>query len=1075
LESALPDSLPALDPFLFRWSAASAAERANYQLFLSELCDLLEVPRPEPTVAEEEKNGYVFEKAVVFHHRDGSTSAGRIDLYKRGCFVLEAKQGGERLAPDPLVAARGKARRGTALRGTTAWDEAMLAARGQAEQYARALPASEGWPPFLVVVDVGYSFELYADFTGSGKLYLPFPDPQGARLRLHDLRDAGVRQRLRQVWLEPLALDPARHAARVTREMAVRLAALARSLEASGHPAEPVAAFLIRCLFTMFAEDVGLLPAGAFTGLLAEAKGQPPEHLQRFLTFLWTDMDRGGFSALLRGPLLQFNGGLFASPTALPLTGEQLGLLLEAAAADWRDVEPAIFGTLLERALDPRERHRLGAHYTPRAYVERLVVPTVVEPLRAEWAAVQAAAVALARAGKFVAAQDEVKAFHDRLCGVRVLDPACGSGNFLYVTLEHLKRLEGEVFATLADLSGGQQLLYTPGHTVDPHQLLGLELNPRAAAIAEAVLWIGYLQWHFRTRGTGVMPPEPVLKAYGNIECRDAVLESDPPVLRVDGQGRPVTCWDEVTTKIHPVTGQEVPDEAAQQPIWDHPGARPATWPDADFVVGNPPFVGNKRMRGALGHGYTEALRAAYPEVPATADLVMYWWEKAARRCREGRLRQFGLITTNSLTQVFNRGVVAAHLDATPPVRLRFAIPDHPWVDAELGAAVRIAMTVAAAGDGADEPPRLGAVVREAPGADPGSLEVELAWQAPDRIHANLTGGADVGRAVPLRANQRLSFQGMNLVGQGFRVSRQEVRDLGYDPDTPGALPPVLRPYLNARELTQKPEDRFVIDFFGFTAEEARAAHPALYQRLLERVKPERDQNNRESRRRNWWLFGEPVGKLRAAWQGLGRYIITPETAKHRFFVKFPVVVAPEHKLIVIPRQDDVTLGILSSRIHCLWAIENGGRLGVGNDPVYNSSLCFETFPFPTGFDLKAKAGPEGEPFAAIAEAAADLDAWREKWLNPEGWLDWEITPEEQNAGFPPRPLPKPEYAAAWKKRTLTNLYNEMPAGLKLRQEKLDRAVAAAYGWTDYTLDMSDEDILRRLLALNLERGAQTD
>ena len=180
---------------------------------------------------------------------------------------------------------------------------------------------------------------------------------------------------------------------------------------------------------------------------------------------------------------------------------------------------------------------------------------------------------------------------------------------------------------------------------------------------------------------------------------------------------------------------------------------------------------------------------------------------------------------------------------------------------------------------------------------------------------------------------------------------------------------------------------------------------------------------------------------------------------------------APEHSLIVIPRQDDATLGILSSRIHCVWALAKGGRMGLGNDPRYNASLTFETFPFPPGFDLHTKTAPEGEAFAAIATAAADLAAWREKWLNPEGWLDWESTPEEEQAGFPPRPVPKPEQAAAWKKRTVTNLYNEQPAGLTLRQAQLDQAVAAAYGWSDYSPELPDGEILRRLLALNQERA----
>lgn len=433
--------------FITRWKESGAAERANYQLFLSELCDLLGVARPDPTKPDDADNAYVFERSVTFHHPDGTTSTGRIDLYKRGCFVLEAKQGVEKREQEAALSDATKAKakaakKGTAQRGSAAWDEAMLKARGQAEQYARALPSSEGRPPLLIVVDVGHSIELYAEFTRTGGTYVPFPDPRSHRLLLDKLTDADVREMLRLAWTDPQALDPARRSARVTRDIAQKLGRLAASLEKSGHSAEAVATFLMRALFTMFAEDVELLPKDSFVNLLKSLEGRA-EHFVPMVEELWSRMKTGGFSTVLREKILRFNGGLFEDATALPLNDDQFALLVEASRADWRDVEPAIFGTLLERALDAHERHKLGAHYTPRAYVERLVMPTVVEPLRAEWDAAKAAAVTLDRAGKQNEAAAEVQKFHRRLCEVRVLDPACGSGNFLYVTLEHLKRLEG--------------------------------------------------------------------------------------------------------------------------------------------------------------------------------------------------------------------------------------------------------------------------------------------------------------------------------------------------------------------------------------------------------------------------------------------------------------------------------------------------------------------------------------------------------------------------------------------------------------------------------------------------------
>lgn len=375
--------------------------------------------------------------------------------------------------------------------------------------------------------------------------------------------------------------------------------------------------------------------------------------------------------------MLKFNGGLFAEAHAIPLNRDQIALLLKASEADWRYVEPAIFGTLLERALDPRERHKLGAHYTPRAYVERLVFPTVIEPLRAEWQEVQAAALTYESLKKHKDAVAEVRAFHHHLCTVRVLDPACGSGNFLYVTLEHMKRLEGEVLNLLHDLGESQGLLELQGVTVDPHQFLGLEINPRAARIAEIVLWIGYLQWHFRTFGA-VNPPEPVLRDFKNIESRDALLSYDSVELLRDNTGKPMTRWDGLTTKTSPITGEQVPDESAQVEQYVYRNPRKAVWPQADYIVGNPPFIGNKRMRTALGDGYVDAVRGAWPDVTESADFVMYWWHISAALVRAKKATRFGFITTNSIKQAFNRRVLQIHLEAKDALFLTFAIPDHP-------------------------------------------------------------------------------------------------------------------------------------------------------------------------------------------------------------------------------------------------------------------------------------------------------------------------------------------------------------------------------------------------------------
>ena len=1038
-----------IQQFIERWEPSGGAERGNYQSFLNELCDILEVPRPDPATPNEDENAYVYDKSITFHIGDGSTAPRFIDLYKRGCFVLEAKQGVEKKsqqdALSQAVRKRQKRRKaGTATRGTASWDDAMISARGQAEQYARALPATEGRPPFLVIVDIGHSIELYAEFTQTGGTYVPFPDPTTYRLSLQDLTDERHRETLRLVWTDPPALDPASRSARVTRDIAERLARLAVSLEASGHSPEMVSTFLMRCLFTMFAEDVRLLPPNSFTDLLQRMSGKP-ELFVRSVESLWETMRTGGTSIVIEEEsVLRFNGGLFEDATVLPLTDDQLELLIEAGKADWRDVEPAIFGTLLERALDPIERSKLGAHYTPRAYVERLVVPTIVEPLREEWSAVQTAALTLARQGKESEATQEVEQFHKRLCTVRVLDPACGSGNFLYVTLEHLKRLEGEVLNMLDSLGEHQILLDMSSVTVSPQQLLGLEVNARAANIAELVLWIGYLQWHFRTRGS-VRPPEPVIRNFRNIECRDAVLEWDDIEPVLDERGKPVTRWDGRTTKKHPVTGEEVPDEAAQETVLRYINPRKATWPEADFVVGNPPFIGIARMRAVLGDGYAEAIRSACADLPESCDYVMYWWNQAAVLAHEEKLVRFGFITTNSLRQTFNRRILAAHLSDKKPLSLLFAIPDHPWVDSADGAAVRIAMTVVTAGTNQGI---LKKVVKEKLGQSIES-KVELSEQI-GLIFPDLTIGANVAGTEELAANSKISNRGVALHGSGFIVKHEEAEKLGL-----GRIPGIekyIRHYRNGRDLTQVSRDVMVIDLFGLSEEQVRERFPEIYQRVFERVKPERDQNEREIRRKKWWIFGEPISTFRPALSGLRRYIATPETAKHRFFIFLDTSILPDNKLVNIALDDAYFLGILSSRVHVTWALAAGGRLGIGNDPVYVKTTCFDKFPFPE---------PSGSQKLRIQDLAESLDTHRKHQQEQHPSLtmtDMYNVLEKLRSG---EPLTEKEHVTH--EQGLVSVLQQV-------HDDLDAAVFDAYGWP---MSLTDEEILERLVALNAERAVE--
>jgi hypothetical protein len=1016
-----------VEAFIAAWRDTGGSELANTQSFVNGLCAVLGASPPQGSRTDDALNDYVFERRVFQDNGDGTESFGRVDCYKRGHFVLEAKQGSE---ADKAAAEKNEAdldlfgqtaaqrvKRGTARRGTPAWTRAMVQAKGQAERYAKALPADHGWPPFLLLVDVGYCIEVYADFTGTGKAYVQFPDRSGFRIMLDDLRDATIRERLRAIWDDPKSLDPAAHAAKATRDIATLLATLARRLEARGHSAESTSEFLMRVLFTIFAEDTNLIPKGGFSTLLKSQRGHP-EALHHQLSALWAAMDKGTFSPALGTMMRRFNGYLFKDHAAIPINAEELEVLIQAATADWTMVEPAIFGTLLERALDPKERAKLGAHYTPRAYVERLVMPTIIEPLRADWLGVRAAAVKQLDSGDPAEARRHVEAFHAELAQIKVLDPACGTGNFLYVAMSRMKELESEVIDLLSDLGDYQYVAEISGHTITPENFLGVEVNPRAAAIAQLVLWIGYLQWHFRVAGKNQMPAEPILRDIRTIEVRDALITWDSKVLDKSAAGLPLTRWDGETMKSHPVTGNRVPDETARVEIYRYVKPRRATWPKADFIVGNPPFIGNKRMRERLGDGYTEAVRRAYVSVPETVDFVMYWWENAAAATAKGRPRRFGFITTNSITQAFNRVVI----EAASRVRIVYAIPDHPWIDSADGADVRIAMTVGARGPG---PSVLDVVTSETEIADGyGELAVTFARSVGD-LTSNLRLGADIHSTVALRSNHGLACPGVQLSGQGFVVNSQEVASFSKATRTH-----LIKKYLTGGEINSRPRGRCVIDAYGLTEDQLRTKYPDAYQHLLTHVRPERAQNPRPVYAKNWWLHSESRSKFRKAFQSIKRYCATSRTSKHRFFVLCDNATLPETKVLIIALSDAFHLAVISSRFHVHFSEVAGGRLGVGNDPTYNHTECFDPFPFPADV---------AEPLKVSIRAEAEaLDAVRKKVLD----------------GHPDL--------------TLTGLYNVLQglregraltdgerdvhdrglvSVLQHHHDEIDRLVAQAYGW----------------------------
>jgi hypothetical protein len=1049
-----------VDTFIARWQGLTGGqERANYGLFLSELCDVLGVARPDPS-GDVETNDYVLERVVKETARDGSVSSKRIDLYKRDCFVLEAKQSRQTGGTKEIAGHKDQSRADPTPLGqrtaTRAWDVLMLNARRQAEDYVRLLPKDHAPPPFVIVCDVGHCLELYANFRRDGKAYDQFPDRNGFRIFLEDLRDPAIRARLATIFDAQAvgSLDPTAQSAKVTREIAGRLAAVSKALEQVQddkgrplYPAPDVAAFLSRCLFTMFAEDVGLLPERSFRDLLERCEAQPDRFTHR-LTALWEKMDTGGYSDGIDAVVRRFNGKFFKDRAALPLGREEIGELKAAASANWREVEPAIFGTLLESALDPDERKRLGAHYTPRAYVERLVQATIIEPLRADWEQVKqtaeiahAEALVLSTANPdrdklFRQARETISAFHARLAETRVLDPACGTGNFLYVALELMKRLEGEVLEALESLGGQAGGAFLERATVDPHTFFGLEVNPRAAAITELVLWIGYLQWHFRNATTA--PPEPILKDFANIRVMDAVLQADVTLQR-DEAGKPVV-----------VNGVEQ---------YEYRNPRRPDWPMAEFIVGNPPWIGAKYLRERLGDAYTQALWAANG-LNESADFVMYWWDRAADLLtRKGTvLRRFGLVTTNSISQVFQRRVMEKHLNAKKPVSLLMAIADHPWTKATKdAAAVRMAMTVVEAGSREGV---LWEVTREA-ALDTDTPIVEVR-PARGTINSDLTVGVDVTKATALLANEGICSPGVKLHGAGFIVTPSEAQHLGLG-RRPG-LEAHIRPYRNGRDLTSHARGVMVIDLFGLSANEVRDRFPEVYQHVSLNVKPERDANNRATYRDNWWIFGEPRRELRPALVGLRRYIVTPVTQSHRTILFLDNRFLADDALMVIASDDAFILGCVQSSFFLSWFSVSGSTLE--DRPRFIKSRCFDPFPFPEASHAQKTR------IRTIAEA---LDAHRKDVLSRHPHLTLTglynvLEKLRVPAGTGPDNPALADILATLSDDERRIFDDGLVLILKEHHDALDAAVAEAYGWP---LTLTDDAILARLVALNAARAKE--
>lgn len=956
--------------FISKWNAVELKERSASQSHFNDICRLLGVD--DPITADKTGDTFCFEKGA------SKTSGGEgwADVWKRDCFAWEYK--GKKKDLDK------------------AFDQLL--------QYAIALQN----PPLLIVSDMD-RIRIHTNWTNTVQ--------QVHEIALTDLMDGAKRDLLRNCFVNPEKLKPQKTRQVLTEEAAQRFALIAQRLRSRGHDAHVVAHFVNRLVFCMFAEDVNLLPNKMFEQMISASRKHPDTFASHAKT-LFRAMRTGGNVGF--EPVERFNGGLFDTDEALPLAWEDLDDLIRATQLDWSDIDPSILGTLFERGLDPDKRSQLGAHYTDRDKIMQIVKPVVVQPLLAEWAAIRDEMAALIDAAP-VATKDKLlvgaslaartraykkaevlhRAFLARLKNYRVLDPACGSGNFLYIALTELKNIEHR--ANLEAEALGLQRPALLG--VGPENVLGIELNPYAAELARVSVWIGDIQW---TRRNGFeVARNPILRTLTTIQTRNAIINTDGSAV---------------------------------------------VWPTAEAIVGNPPYLGAKLMKRKLGVDETNAIRELYAKrLPGFTDLVCYWFENARDMIDNGRAKRAGFVATNSIRKNTNLPVVKRIVATT---RIFNAWPEEKWtID---GAAVDVSLICFGESDGL----------------------TFLNGNVVEHINADITTGLDLTKAGALQENNDGAFLGIQKSGP-FDVPGTIARDWLQEPFNPNGRPnsDVLRPYWNGDDVTGVPRDMWLIDLpIGST--EATAAQFASPFKHLTNTPDADGKTVRQLRAElgeragpRWWEPHWPRPEMRSRIAGVKRYIVTPETAQHRLFVWLQLPVLPDKNLIVIPRDDDTTFGILHSRIHEIWALRKGSDLQ--DRPRYTHTSTFATFPFPEGLTPKVPAAEyASNPIAAkIANVAAILNQLRENWLNPSDFVDRvpEVVP-----GYPDRLLPKNAAAAAeLKKRTMTNLYNTRPAWLDHAHKAVDEAVAEAYGWGDdwRAGTLTDDEILARLFRLNQERS----
>ena len=912
--------LPTMSPpeFIARWRNAGFGERQGAQTFFNDLCGLLGHPTP---AAYGDPEAFTFEKAVP---------GGFADAYFEERFGWEFK----------------------------GLDAQLDGAFDQLLRYQVHLKT----PPLLIVS----SFDTI-------RIQTNFPGMETAR---HDIAVVNLDQPDQLQLISDAFFAPHRFRERlrsvdaVTRETAALFQSIVEDMETRNEDPERLARYLNQLVFCLYSEDAGLLPDGLFTRIVAQHYRNPAT-FDRAIQSLFAQMATGGFSGA--DEIAHFNGDLFNVIDTVELSTVALQRLGEACEKNWRDIEPSIFGTLFERALDASKRAQTGAHYTGADDIALVVEPVVMAPLRREWEEARAEIEALLEAETSESARRRLKAFRQRLASVTVLDPACGSGNFLYIALRSLLDLEREVI-DFAAARGWSVIGGTPQDSlpmVQPDRMLGLEINHYAAELARTALWIGYIQWH-QSNGFPYTQ-RPILTPLDTIRQTDAILD--------------------LTDPAHPTEPE---------------------WPAAEFIIGNPPFLGSQLIRGNLPDSHTDRLFQLFgSRIPNYSDYCCYWFEKARQMVEDGNAERVGLLATQGIRGGANRRVLE-RIKETGDIFV--AHSDRPWMLD--GAAVRVSIVCFDDGTESDK---------------------ELDGQDVAAVNANLTAGVDLTKARRLPENAERSFIGGMKKGK-FEIDAETAAEMLNAAGNPNGRPnsDVVKPWANALDITRRPRDMWIVDFDMNTSEHEAAQYEMPFEYVKEHVKPFRDSVRNPLERRRWWVHGRTAPDFRKAVQHLDKYIATPRVAKHRLFVFLASLILPDGAIVAIASDDDYDLGVLQSRIHEVWALSMGTQLE--SRPRYSHMATFETFPFPHPTEAQRDA---------IANAAAELNRLREGWLNPEGLSASEL-----------------------RRRTLTNLYNARPTWLDNAHRTLDAAVADAYGWP---ADLADGEILERLLALNLERADLTD